>query len=1069
MINTQSSWFHFKSTKNIKGSYLYKLSFMLLLLLATFQLSAHAQAGFKITGKVVDSKGQPLPGVNIVEKGTSNGIITDFEGKYTLNVSSANAIVMYTFIGFKVQEIPVNNTSVIDVTLKEDVTALDDVVVVGYGVQKKSDVTGAMTRVSSEELNVRPVSSAIEAMQGQAAGVDITSSERPGELGSVTIRGTRSITASSDPLYVVDGIPLMSSSAIETLNPRDIESMDILKDASATAIYGSRGANGVIIVTTKKGKKGKFTINYTGTYTVENIHNMNPMMNANEYITWRRWAAYNASYDETTGTYSRPRGDQPTIENDQEIFYDGLDDDAAWANIQQGWSGTSWDGSKVKSTDWTDYVTQNAIIQEHTISASGGTDKMTSYASFGYLDHQGTQLGQWFKRYTTKASVDLTPKDWFSMGASINTSWSEQDYGMSTLGSASSTSSPNTIYSAAEKIFAYAVPYDDNGDIILNPGGEETIYTIIGEEDLSTQQRQTFRALGSFYSSIDFGKIYKPLEGLSFRVNFGPDYRFWREGVYIDATSVVRASNTGTSYARLKNKRDFSYTLDELVNYNKKINAHSFGATLLHTNSQWNIESSSMVGSNIPKASYLWNNFGSLDVTDSDYNVSIGSGLTEKQLESYMGRLNYNFDEKYLLTVSGRWDGASQLAENNKWAFFPSAALGWRMKQESFMKDIHWIDQFKLRLGFGTTGNSDVDAYSTKGAISDFYVPFGGESNATAYSINNASYNKGSNDLANYDLTWEKTTQYNLGIDFAFVNGRIGGSLDVYKSITDNLIMQVTIPALTGYTSTYANVGGTTNRGFDLSLNTVNVQAGDFQWRSTLNLAYTKDEIETLAYGKNDMVDNTLFIGEQINVKYGIEGDGLWQEEDAEEMAKFMANDDYGFEVGKAKPVDQNGDYVIDDEDYVVIGNEDPNWTVGFNNTFAYKNWQLNVVTFGRLGYTLSGGQSQTGRYNQRKLDYWTPDNTDAEWQKPIYNESGGDSYYKVIGWRDGGFIKVRTISLSYDVPQKFLSKYKVGNLRLYAQMKNVGMLYSTVDYKDLDTGSTTFNRGFVFGVNVDF
>ncbi len=1019
-----------------------------------------AQSNMTIKGKVKDESGLTVVGASVVVEGTTQGTITDIDGNFVLSGVPSDANLVISFIGLKTEIVPVQGRMTINVTLKAESIGLDEIVAVGYGVQKKSDVTGAMTRVSTKELNVRPVSNALEAIQGQAAGVDITSSERPGELGSITIRGVRSLNATSDPLYVVDGIPLMSSSAIETLNPRDIESIDILKDASATAIYGSRGANGVIIVTTKKGKEGKFTINYTGTYTVENIHSMNPMMNADEYITWRRWAWHNLDPD------SYAPGDQPTLENDEKIFYTSLGDEYAWANIQKGWAGGTWDGSKVASTDWTDYVTQNAITHEHTVSASGGTDKMNGYASFGYLDQQGTQIGQWYKRYTSKASVDLTPKEWFKLGASINASWSEQDYGMSTLGS-SSSSNPNSIYGAAEKIFSYAVPYTDEGEIILNPGGEENVFTIIGEKGLSTQQRQTFRALGSFYATVDLGEIFKPLNGLQFRTNFGPDFRYWREGVYIDETSVVRASNTGTSYARLKNQRDFSYTLDNLITYNKTIGAHNLGVTALHTCSQWNIESSSLSGSNIPKDSYLWNNFGSLDVTDATYNVYIGSGITEKQLESYMGRLNYNFNDKYLITASGRWDGASQLAAGHKWAFFPSAALGWRMSQEPFMENISWIDQLKLRFGAGTTGNSGIGAYSTKGAISDFFVPFGGVSNEMAYSINNSSMSKAGNELANYDLTWEETTQYNVGLDFSFLNGRIGGTLDVYKSVTDNLIMNVKIPVINGYKSTYANVGGTTNRGFDLSLSTVNIKAGAFQWRSNINLAYTKDRIERLAYGKNDMIDNGWFIGEQMSVIFAVEGDGLWQEEDAEEMAKWDPS--YGFEPGKAKPVDQDGDYDIDEDDKVIIGNKRPNWTVGFNNTFEYKNWSLNVVTFGRLGYKMTGGNSQTGRYNQRQLDYWTPTNTDAEWQKPIYNEAGGDSYYSVIGFRDGGFIKLRTISLGYDVPTKFLSKYKIGNLRLYAQMKNVGMLYSTVDFKDLDTGSTNFNRGFVFGVNVDF
>ncbi len=1069
MILIRSRWYNLKKDQIATKSFWRKLSFVLTLLLCVSSIT-YAQGQFKITGKVVDAKGEPLPGVNIVEKGTTNGMITDFDGNYSFNASSGNVTIVFSFIGFKNQEIAVNGKSTINITLEDDTKQLDDVVVVGYGVQKKSDVTGAMTRVSSDELEVRPVSNALEAMQGQAAGVDITSSERPGELGSITIRGVRSLAGSNDkdlmkPLYVVDGIPLMSSSGIETINPRDIQSIDILKDASATAIYGSRGANGVIIVTTKKGKAGKFTINYTGTFTVENIKNKDPMMNASEYMTWRRWAYYWANWDSETETSTYNRGDDPDKTQDETIFKSGQDP-YAWANIEKGWAGGTWDGSKVNSTDWTDYVTQNAITQEHSLSVSGGTDKMSAYGSFGYLNQQGTQLGQWYKRYTSKASVDLTPKKWFKMGATINASWSDQDYGMSTLG-ASSSSSPNSIYAAAEKIFAYAVPYDDEGEAILNPGGDDNIYTIIGEQDLSTQQRQTFRALGSFYAVVNFGDIYKPLEGLNFRVNFGPDFRYWREGVFIDAESVVEATNTQKSYARLKNQRDFSYTIDQMLTYNKKINQHALNFTLLHTASQYNVESSYMEGYNIPKSSYLWNNFGSLDVTDTDYSVGIGSGLTEKQLESYMGRVNYTFADKYIVTASGRYDGASQLSLGHKWAFFPSAALGWRLKQEAFLKNVNWIDQLKLRLGFGTTGNAAVSAYATKGEIQDFFVPFGDSDNEQAYAVNEASYSKNTMELACDDLGWEMTTQYNLGIDFSFIRGRIGGTLDAYTTTTSDLLMDMKIPVMTGYSNTYANIGETTNKGFDLSLNTLNVKAGAFQWRSTLNLGYNKDKIKKLAYGKNDMEDNGWFIGQPISVLRGYEGNGIWQKKDKEEMAKWDSS--YGFQEGKARPVDQNGDYVIDSDDKVIIGNKRPKYTVGFNNTFEYKNLSLNVVTFGRLGYKIKGGNSQTGRYNQRKLDYWTPDHTNAEWQKPIYNESGGDTYYACIGWRDGGFIKLRTISLAYNLPKKLVNKWSIGNIKCYAQMKNVGMLYSTVDYKDLDTGGVTYNQGFVFGINADF
>jgi len=420
-----------------------------------------------VAGTVTDDQGAAIPGVAVMEKGTKNTAITDLSGSFTITVSSSESVLIVSFFGFETQEVAVAGQSTINIKLSPSMESIDEVVVVGYGTAKKSDVTGAMISVSEKELKSRPVANAFEAMQGRAAGVDITSNERPGEVGKILIRGTRSLTASSDPLYVIDGVTVMSSSTIETLNPRDIESVDILKDASATAIYGSRGANGVILITTKHGKEGRTTLEYSGNLTFENIIDKAPMMNASDYITWRRWAAFNANQTIVPG-------DQPTQVNDNAIF--SKLDATSLANVMLGWSSGSWDGSKVTSTDWTDFVTQTALIQEHSLSASGGTDKMTLYGSFGYLNQEGTMIGQKYKRYTTKLSIDIRPVEWFSMGGSINASWSDQDYGMSSLG-APSSSSPSSIYGAAQRVYSYALPYDASGNKILLPGGDDAVAT----------------------------------------------------------------------------------------------------------------------------------------------------------------------------------------------------------------------------------------------------------------------------------------------------------------------------------------------------------------------------------------------------------------------------------------------------------------------------------------------------------------------------------------------------------------------------------------------------------------
>ena len=1027
----------------------------LTVLFSLVTMSGYAQSK-TVTGKIIDSTGEPVIGASVLVKGTTNGVISDIDGNFSIQGVANDAVLQISFVGYKAQDISVAGKTRIDVTLVEDTEMLDEVVVVGYGVQKKSDVTGALASVSSEELNTKPVSNAFEALQGKAAGVDITSSQRPGELGDIRIRGNRSLNASNSPLYVVDGVPL-NSGGIETINPRDIESIDILKDASSTAIYGSRGANGVILITTKRGKTGALTLNYSGSVTIENLVDKSPAMSASDYITWRRWAYYNANPS------TNPMGNQPDYDRDQDYF---SGDAAALANVNKGWVNGTWDGSKVTDTDWGGMVTQTGITHEHTLSASGGTENMQGFFSFGYLNNEGTQKGQEYERYNMAMSVDLQAKPWFKMGGSINAAWSVQDYGYSRTGQ-SSNSGPTDIYGAAKAIPRYTVPYDENGDIILNPGGSVTnVYTVVDEWTKSNDNRQTFRALGSFYAQVDFGKIWEPLDGLSYKFAFGPDFRHYRKGIFIDSSSAVRAG--GSNYASWASERHFSWTLDNMIMYNKTFGEHSIGVTLLQSASKYNMESGSMSEQNVLIPEFLWNNMGLIDITNTKYAASMGTGLSESQLASYMARVNYSFKDRYLLTVSGRYDGSSVLADGNKWDFFPSAALGWRIDQEDFMSDISWINQLKLRFGMGTTGNAAVDPYGTLGVIGAYWMPFS-TGNSMIFVTNEPYYSSSSNLMSNKNLSWEKTTQFNYGIDFSFLNGRIGGSMDIYHSRTSDLLMRMTIPSLSGYPAMMANVGQTKNFGVDMTLNFVPIRTKDFEWASDLNLAYQKDEIVELSNGKVDDISNAWFIGESISVHYGIASDGLWQESDAAEMEKFNANG-HEFEPGKVKPIDQNGDYVIDDKDRVILGNKNPRWTMGWSNTFSYKGFDLSIELYGRFKYMIStGGEGQYGMYNQREIDYWTPDNTDAEWQKPIYSTAGGDEYSSLLGFKEASFIKVRNISLGYNFNKNICNKLGIGSLKIYAQGKNLGDLFSTVDFMDLDLGTTYYNRGFTFGLQVGF
>ncbi len=1022
-----------------------------LFLLFLFMGSAVSWAQNLITvkGNVKDTKGEPIIGASVLVKGTATGMITDLDGNFQLQADSKGVLVI-SFIGYKTQEVGVAPS--IQLVLEEDTEVLDEVVVVGYGTMKKSDLTGAVAVVDDKILSSKPVENAFQALQGKVAGVDISVSQRPGELGSILIRGKRSINATNDPLYVVDGVPL-SSGGIEALNPRDIENINVLKDASSTAIYGSRGANGVVLITTKRGKNGKLQLSYNGSLTIENIHDDAPIMSAADNITWRRWAFYNLNPERY------PRGDRPSQEADAEIFGDV--DKYTLANVMRGWEGGSWDPSKVVDTDWTGIVSRTGFTHEHTLRASGGSDKMKTSFAFGYLSNEGTQKGQSYERYNVAMTTDITPVLWLSMGGSINASLSDQDYGMSSWGQIANVA--NDLYSMAKILHRYAAPYDENGEPIVTPGVTGTNCTVIDEWNKSKLNYRTVRILGSFYANLDFGKMWEPLKGLSYKINFGPDYRNRRDGRFASDESASRKGQL--NLANLDTSRRLTWTLDNQVMYTKDFGKHHFDVTFVQSAMKYHAESTSQRANGIPLDKFLWNNMGSVNFTASIENT-MGSDVSDKTMASYLGRINYAFSDRYMLTVSGRYDGASQLAEGNKWSFFPSAAFAWRMKEEAFLEDVRWLNNLKLRLGLGVVGNSAIGSYETLGAVKQYYVPFGGVSDVAAYAPSGL--------MANPSLTWEKTTQYNYGVDFGLFQNRIFGSLDLYNSRTTNLLLKANLPTLIGYSQTWANVGETRNFGVELSLNAIPVRVGDFEWVTTLNAAYQKEKIELLENGKQDMVSSNLFIGQPISVLYGYDNAGLWTDspEDLAEMEKFNANG-YNFAPGFVKPVDQNGDYKFDkDHDYVILGNKTPHYTLGWSNTFSWKGLELAIELYGRMGYKVSVlSESQSGRSAQRQIDYWTPDNTDAEYQKPVYNENGssGDAFSGLLANRDAAFIKVRNVSIGYVFPEKICKAFGSSNLKVYAQLKNPGNIYSSVKRYDLDMGSTYYNRGVIFGIQVDF
>ncbi|MCW3786881.1 SusC/RagA family TonB-linked outer membrane protein [Plebeiibacterium sediminum] len=1006
-----------------------------------------------VSGHVKDEAGEAVIGATVVVEGTTVGTITDVDGNYTLANVPSNSTLLFSFIGLETQNIPIAGKTSINVTLVAGSIGIEEVVAVGYGVQKKSDVTGAVTSVSADEIKAMPVKDALQAMQGKTSGVDITSNQRPGENGSIKIRGIRSLNADQNPLYVVDGM-IVQSGGIDNINPSDIESIDILKDASATAIYGSRGANGVILVTTKKGKSGKVSFNYSGSTTFEKMYDVMEYMDAAEWLEYARIAKYNM------GTYATAT---PSYEAD---FATWGSNAASWANIEQAWSNGTYDPSKVGSYNWGKHGKRTAVSTEHTISASGGTDQFQGYGSFGYLSQEGTQPDQLFERYTAKTNFEANPTEWFKMGTTMNVSWGIQDYGYSYT---RSVTGPGDYYSALRSMLAWTVPYDENGNYNRNPAaGDVNIINPIDELKHNINNRRTFRATGSFYSQIDFGKMWQPLEGLQYRIQFGPEFKYYRLGVFNAAEGINGDGNNAASY---NTNQTQAWTLDNLIYYNRTISdKHKVGLTLMQSSSKYHYENGDMKATDVATTDELWYNLSS-----GGDSYSLGTGLSEKQMESYMIRGNYNFSEKYLLTASVRWDGASQLAEGNKWASFPSLAFGWRIDQENFMKNISWVDGLKLRLGYGITGNAAIGAYDTKGGVMSLYYNWGTTSSSLGYVASDPSQRNPPR-MANSELGWEKTAQYNIGIDYVIANNRITGSIDYYQTKTTDLLMVMSIPSLTGYTSTWANVGETKGSGIDLQLNTININSGDFKWSTNITWSADRSEISKLNNGSTEDLNNAWFVGEDIGVYYDYVYDGIWKTSEAAEA------ESYGRKPGQIKLKDLNNDGVIDpNDDRKIVGYRRPDWSGGITNTFNYKNLELSFFIFSRWGNTFrAGAATLDGRFQQRKVDYWVAGvNEDAKYYSPGSNGEAADTYSGTMNYEDGSFIKMRNINLGYNFTAKQLTKLGITKLKVYAQVMNPFMIYSKCDYLDTDlasynnntvsTGSTTTQKGLVFGLNVSF
>jgi TonB-dependent starch-binding outer membrane protein SusC len=1005
-----------------------------------------------ITIQLLDAGGNPLSGASVSVKQSGGAGVTNSEGIVKLTVSAGDVIVI-SFVGYESKEIKVTEEMIkqgtVTATLALKQSSLDDVVVVGYGTQRKSDVTGSLSRVTAETVTERPVMNVTQALQGKASGMNVASNIKPGEVPAIRIRGTRSRNASNDPLYVIDGVPIVNaldvnSFSINDLNPNDVSSVEILKDASATAIYGSRGANGVILITTKRGAKGKMTLNFNSTVSLDSYHQMTDMMNAGEYIDQLRYALMNGrSYQPGSPAdlnvapvywYPDPKLDKQKFATSGITNNYGELEAAAmkgyeWnadgtvkmraatdAEKEMGWPDMvpDYNAARIPTYDWAGAATRTGVTQSHQIALSSGTEASRLYMSLGYNKQLGVQRDQDFQRFNINVNGDITPVKWFALGVSLIGSMSKQNFGITDN---TGNTGAKDLYGRAIGQFPWAMATDSTGAYVRNAGGNLTNFNPLIDIDQSVNERRIASVLSNLHAEVKF------TPWLKYRVNFGAQIRNYRDGAWTgpNATPHLSAKANTASYDREEN---FSWVVENLLYLDKSFgDNHRLGVTLLQSAQKSRREktSTSVGGVVIPLSQ--WYDLGS----NTQGNPGIGTSFTENTLSSFMGRINYTLMNKYLLTVSGRYDGSSVLAPGHKWDFFPSFALAWKMQEEKFLASVPWLNEFKPRIGYGVTGNSSVNPYTTSGPLSRNNYAFG-STPAVGYLPQT---------VQNPDLNWEKTTQTNVGLDFTVLGNRISGSVEYYVQNSDDLIFPRTLPGVSGYVSKIMNIGKSKNHGVEIALNTVNIQRPEFSWSTELTWSRNKEEIVELITGRNDIKGQKLFIGQPWDVFYQLQSDGIWSSnaKDLAEMARFKATGGHDFKPGTVKVVDQNNDYKIDAEDYVIRGTPRPKWYGGITNTFRYKGFSLSSFIYARVGQTYFGGYP--GVFGRNESDVWNWNSQSGRFPLPVLGATNMTNVTAAMQYNDGSFAVVRNISLTYDVPAKVIGRAKMKSLQFNVQVLN--------------------------------
>lgn len=973
-----------------------------------------ALQGLLLSGIVKDSEGKPIPGVNVLEKGTTNGTATDVDGRYSLLVNNENAIIVFSFIGYATQEIQMNGRTTIDVGLSEDVKVLSDVVIVGYGTQKKSDVTGTVASLPRERLDMVPNLNIAQAIQGAVAGVMVRSASAGAQPDqTIMIRGRNSITANNDPLIIVDGIPY--GGELTDINPNDVQSIEVLKDASSAAIYGSRGANGVILITTKEGQEGKMQFSYEGKFGITDVTRINRVLTGPEF------------YD-----FKMTRNPDAMTLSEEQVYKDG-----------------TW-------TNWTDLALRHGQTQEHNLSFSGGFKDTKYYVGLGLTDIKGVARNDDFKRLSSRINVETKLLKWLTIGSRNQLTLDDASGAEANFETSLET---NPLGLAYDKFGKYTIwPWPDN-IIVGNPLGP-MLY-----DDLD----KSYQVLSNNYVIVDFPFV----KGLSYRLNTGVRIGFRDRAQY-------RGRDTQSGYeaqgrASISNSLSNNTVIENILNYNRTIGKHNLFFTGLYSYEGNKGKTNAQSARKFPNDFLSWYAAGQATIQTPSYSFS------ETSLVSQMARLNYSFESTYLLTLTWRRDGYSGFGSSTKWGSFPSVALGWNLANEDFFPLKDAVSELKLRASYGLNGNQAIGAYES---LSQYVV---------------ANYTSGSETLIGYkpsrlgldNLGWESSKTLNLGFDVETLEGRLSGSFNWYRTNTTDLLLNRSISSIHGITpathlpdgwvhpAVVENIGETENKGVEVMINSRNVVGPNFKWSTAANFSYNKNEIVSL-YGELDEegkeiddVANHWFIGHPIGVNYDFVWDGVWQLDEADEAEAF------GTEPGYVKLKDTNGDGEITPDDRQIIGQTDPKLFWGLTNTFSYNHFTLSVFIHGVHGATMMNYlmnddvQGAEVRYNTLKKNWWTPENPTNDW---VMNKEQANTMSGFSGhiYEHPDFVRIKDVSLSYDLPVNVAGKIGLNRLRLYVTGRNLATITKWTgmdpDLFDEDSQqSIPMQKEYVVGMSLGF